>query len=116
MLESNLPDRVISCTGVKFTGPKPDLPGHLFWDTRYDEIDWQAASRTIIERVIDRGNDEQWEELIRFYGLDKVMQVLKCEPIYLMDDSIDRACAYFNVKREELRCYTRKQSRGGHWI
>jgi hypothetical protein len=94
---------------------KPDLPKWLFWDTRYETLDWMAAYRGVIERVLDRGEDEDWEALIRYYGRDRVLKTLTQDEIYLMDHSIERACAYFKLKPEELRCYIRKQSRGGHW-
>lgn len=95
---------------------KPDFPKHLFWDFRYDEIEWQEDYGTVIERVIERGNDREWEELFRFYGKDKVLQVLKFESTYLMDHTIEKVCARFNLNPEELRCYTRKRLRGGHWL
>ena len=95
---------------------KPDLPKWLFWDVYFETLDWQLAYRSVIQRIIDRGNDRDWEELIRYYGRDKVIQVLKSEVNYLMDHSIERACAFFNVKPEELRCYMRKQSKKGLWI
>jgi hypothetical protein len=96
---------------------KPDLPENLFWEYDYETIDWHGNSAVIvIERVLDRGNSREFEELIRFYGREKVLQVLKHETIYLMDHSIERACAYFKLTPEELVCYMRKRSRPGHWL
>ena len=79
-------------------------------------MDWQFSSEYVIERVLDRGNDEELAELVRYYGRRKVLHVLKKKPIYLMDHSIQRACTFFKLKPEELRCYIRKQSRPGHWL
>jgi antitoxin HigA-1 len=49
----------------------PDLsklrPG-LFWDTDINGIDWLGQKRAVIERVIERGNDEEKGEIKRFYG------------------------------------------------
>lgn len=49
----------------------PDLsrlrPG-LFWDTDINGIDWHGQRRAVIERVIERGNDEEKAEIKRFYG------------------------------------------------
>lgn len=50
---------------------KPDLSKFtpsLFWDTTIDKIDWQRHKRAVIERVMSRGNEEQKEEIRRFYG------------------------------------------------
>jgi hypothetical protein len=51
-------------------GP-PDLSKfrpRLFWDTDINEIDWHGQRRAVIERVIERGNDEEKAEIKRFYG------------------------------------------------
>ena len=95
---------------------KPDLHRRLFWDTRYEDIDWQAAYRTIIARVVERGTNEEIGELVRFYGKDKVVYALKNEIVYLPDYVEEIVEEYFGIKREELACYGRKRSRGGHWI
>ena len=95
---------------------RPRLPKWLFWDVRHESMNWKKASRYVVERILERGNNEDLQETIRFYGRRKVMRVLRKEPIYLMDHSIERACAYFNLKPEELRCYTRKRLRQGHWV
>jgi hypothetical protein len=95
---------------------KPALAKRLFWDVRYEDINWQGQYRTVIERVMERGNEEEWLEVIRFYGLEKVIHTLKYESTYLPDYTISKICEYFKLKQEELRCYTRKQLRKGHWI
>lgn len=95
---------------------KPDLPKWLFWEVRYEMMDWRWSHRFVITRVLDRGTDEQLAELIRFYGLGLVRNTLKKKCIFLMDHSIQRACTYFKLQPEELRCYIRKRSRPGHWL
>lgn len=42
-------------------------PG-LFWDTDINAIDWHGQKRAVIERIIERGNDEERAEIKRFYG------------------------------------------------
>jgi len=115
-----MPSRpTIPPTDPQVTANSPDKPAltkRLFWEFVYETIDWQKAYCTVIERVLDRGSDEEWEEMLRFYGKDKVLQVLKFESTYLMDHRIEKACAYFNLRPEELRCYMRKQLRRGHWL
>ena len=93
----------------------PALPKRLFWDMRFDEIDWLANHKTIIGRVMERGNDNEFAELIRFYGLEYVLNTIKTELSYLPNYAIPRVCDYFKLKEEELRCYRRPQSRRGLW-
>lgn len=40
----------------------------LFWDTDINKIDWEAQRRAVIERILERGNDQEKEEIKRFYG------------------------------------------------
>ncbi|MBV8391145.1 MAG: hypothetical protein JO080_15170 [Mucilaginibacter sp.] len=95
---------------------RPNLPKVLFWDFEYGKINWQKAYKTIIERVLDKGNQEEWKELIRFYGIDKVIYALKNEIVYLSDITADAVCEYFQLSKQELKCYTKKQLNQGHWI
>ena len=50
---------------------RPDLslirPG-LFWDTDINRIEWITHRRGVIERILERGNDQEKEEIKRFYG------------------------------------------------
>ncbi len=95
---------------------KPDFPRRLFWEFRYDDIEWREEYLTVIERVLERGSPEEWAEMVRFYGEARVIDILKTELKFLNDYAIDEVCAFFPVRKEELLCYTRKQSRPGHWI
>jgi plasmid maintenance system antidote protein VapI len=47
----------------------------LFWDTDINKIDWQKQYKAVIERIFERGNKEEKEEAIRFYGKEKVRSV-----------------------------------------
>ena len=94
---------------------KPHLPKWLFWDVVLEEMDWQIAYEYVIERILERAGNGELEEIIRFYGRDTVLDVLKNGSLYLMDCNIKKVCAYFELHPEELRCYRRKKERGGYW-
>ena len=95
---------------------KPDFPKSLFWEFDLPKMDWMRAYRTVIERVIERGNSGEWDTMIRFYGREKVLQSLKEEIPYLTDIGVDAACQYFHLSPTELRCYTNKQLQQTPWI
>ena len=60
---------------------KPDLTKFrktLFWDTTFDRIDFTAHSRYVINRVFERGTEEEILEIIRFYGRDTILENLNC--------------------------------------
>ena len=97
-------------------GQQPNLDKGLFWDWRYHDIDWQKSYRSIIERVLERGTKQECEEIVRFYGKRKITVALKDEIKYLPDYIIDSVSSYFNIRKEDMACYTRKQLRKGYWI
>jgi plasmid maintenance system antidote protein VapI len=56
----------------------PDFPvlrKILFWDTDMSKFDWHKQYKMVIERVFDRGNSDEKNELLRFYGKDKINEV-----------------------------------------
>lgn len=48
----------------------------LFWDTKIEKIDWQKQKRAVIKRIFERGNETEKKEIIRFYGLETVDEIL----------------------------------------
>jgi plasmid maintenance system antidote protein VapI len=58
---------------------KPDLSKLrpvLFWDTDVKQIDWDKNKRAVIERVFQRGNREEQDEITRFYGKEVVSRYI----------------------------------------
>jgi addiction module HigA family antidote len=47
----------------------------LFWDTDVDKIDWEKYYKYVINRVFERGNDEEKKEMLRFYGEEKIKEI-----------------------------------------
>ncbi len=57
---------------------KPDLSllrNGLFWDTDINKIDWEKQYRAVIQRIFERGNEDEKNEILRFYGKDKIKEV-----------------------------------------
>lgn len=48
----------------------------LFWDTDIIKIEWDKQYSAVIRRVFERGNEMEKQELIRFYGQEKINNVL----------------------------------------
>lgn len=95
---------------------RPNVDPRWFWDFDFDKINWQKSYKTVIARILERGDKTEWEELIQFYGTLKVLTAIQKEIVFLPDYTIDEVCDYFGFKKETLLCYTRKQSRPGRWI
>ena len=61
---------------------KPDLTKFRktpFWDTTFDRIDFTAHSRYVINRVFERGDDEEIQEVIRFYGIETIKNEIRLD-------------------------------------
>ena len=60
------------------SGNHPDLTiirKALFWDTDFNNIDWEKKYKAVIKRIFERGNEEEKKEALRFYGKEKVKAV-----------------------------------------
>jgi plasmid maintenance system antidote protein VapI len=61
-------------------GHHPDLSKIrpvVFWDTNTDKMDWIKYKPSIIKRVFERGNEQEKQEIVRFYGKDEVSRILE---------------------------------------
>ncbi|TKC01423.1 helix-turn-helix transcriptional regulator [Pedobacter cryotolerans] len=47
----------------------------LFWDTNINKIDWEFHKEYIIQRIFERGNQQEKEEIERFYGKQVVADI-----------------------------------------
>jgi hypothetical protein len=95
---------------------RPNLKSRLFWDQRYEDIDWQEGSRGVIERVLVWGNDEEYEELIRFYGRERIVQALTKEYSYIPKYMMEHVAAYFGLNQEDFTIYKRRLVKKSTWI
>ena len=48
----------------------------LFWDTKFENIDWIKQKKAVIKRVFERGNEDEINEIKRFYGEATVNEIL----------------------------------------
>lgn len=59
---------------------RPDiskLRSVVFWDTDMKSIDWEKNKLAVIQRVFERGNKQEIQEIIRFYGKEIVIKCLE---------------------------------------
>jgi addiction module HigA family antidote len=65
---------------------KPDLSKIrkvTFWDTSIEKIDWKLMKNSVVKRVLAYGNDEEINEINRFYGQDFVAAINEKFPVLL---------------------------------
>lgn len=92
---------------------RPKVRRSLLWEYDLADFDWQYMRSLVVERVVELGWDEDFYAIFALYGGKKgVRQIIRDEVLILSNMDIAFVCAAFNLKKEELKCYIRKQSRG----
>ena len=49
----------------------------VFWDTKMENINWERQKKAVIKRVFERGNDIEKNEIISFYGIKTINDIMK---------------------------------------
>jgi plasmid maintenance system antidote protein VapI len=52
----------------------------LFWEINSFDINWIKQANWVIQRVFEYGNQQNIKEIIRFYGREKVSEILNAIP------------------------------------
>ncbi|MEO6150016.1 MAG: hypothetical protein ABIN95_02280 [Mucilaginibacter sp.] len=93
---------------------KPELSKQAFWDVDMDTIDYEKHARYVVEKVIERGKADDFNNLLKFYGFAKLRE-LALQALWLSDISINFCCTLFKVKPTDFKCYEKKQLNRPHW-
>jgi hypothetical protein len=86
----------------------------LFWEYEFRKINWQEMKVVIVQRVIERGRMEDFYAIINLYGIEGVKETIKQIP-YLNPKDIVFVSSVFEIKKEDLKCYSKKQLKNQHW-
>ena len=86
----------------------------LFWDVDRDTLDLTAHKKFIVQRVLERGNLDDWRLLKQCYTVDGVVSI--AQQLRSLDPmALSFIACVGNIPRETFRCYTWKQSHPTHW-
>jgi hypothetical protein len=91
---------------------KPLFHKRIFWDVNFEALDYDKKASFIIERVFERGDVEDIRQCRRYYGDEKVTEVL-LNAKFLPERRLHLAAAVINKPVTEFRCYTLRQSNPG---
>ena len=48
----------------------------VFWDTSVNNINWEKNMPSVVKRIFERGNEQEINEIIRFYGKELVSSTM----------------------------------------
>lgn len=91
------------------------LSKHLFWDVEVDKINPDTHASFIIERVLKKGTLQDFNVLNQIFGSKKTISTVK-NLKNLDPKTANFAHIYFNIPKNEMKCYTKNQSQVKHWI
>ena len=91
---------------------KPVFAKRIFWDVDFEAIDYEKKASFVITRVFERGDVQDIRNCRRYYGDEKVREVL-LNVKYLPERRLHLAAAVIDQPLTAFRCYTLRQSNPG---
>jgi len=92
----------------------PQVSPHLLWDVDNSKIDWEAMKVFIVERVIERGDENDFYAIFRMYGGPEGVREIVKKTTFTDPRDEAMARALFNLKISDLECYERRRLRKKH--
>jgi uncharacterized protein DUF6922 len=92
---------------MSITSKKPILNKRIFWDVDYEHLDYDKKAAFIIERVFNRGDVDDIRQCRRFYGDEKITDVL-LNAKFIANHRLHLASAILNQPLNAFRCYITK--------
>ena len=86
----------------------------LFWDANLEMLDQEKNKSLIIERVLSYGNLPEIKVIFQYYGKDIITAVVK-RLGYLDPKTFAFVVGYLGIRKEEMKCFTKKLSNPQHW-
>jgi hypothetical protein len=56
---------------------KPNIPEKFLWEYDVKTFSYDKSYKIVIERVLERGNFENWKAIIRYYGKSKILETIE---------------------------------------
>lgn len=94
--------------------PNAKIRKSLLWEYETDKIDWHQMRNIIVQRVIERGRMNDFYAILNMYGLQGVTEAIK-QIHFLNSKDLAFVCSVFDIKKEGLKCYTKKQLKNQLW-
>ncbi|MDR2937398.1 MAG: hypothetical protein LBU92_00485, partial [Prevotellaceae bacterium] len=84
----------------------------LLWDMDMKDFDWQKCKSIVVERVIERGTDQDFYTIFRMYGgVNGVREIAKNIKHFRWAWDATFVSMVFDIKKEDMECYKRKRLR-----
>jgi len=58
------------------TRQKPNINPSLLWEYDLDTFNYDKSYKIVIERVLERGHLNEWREILKYYGEEKIIETI----------------------------------------
>ncbi|MBI4648633.1 MAG: hypothetical protein HY738_19120 [Bacteroidia bacterium] len=94
---------------------KKKLSKSLFWEFDFKKLDPDKNRRLFMERIITRGNLEQFIAMMKYYDEEIIKnEVVKLRGLRKINANFLHII--FNIPKKLFPCYSRKRSINQFWI
>lgn len=69
----------------------------------------------VIERVLERGTFDEWQEIKQYYGLEKIKEAA-LQTRWLDNTTLTFCSTIFGIPKEQFRCYILKSLHPAPWV
>ena len=56
---------------------KPNINSAHLWEYNLETFNWVKSYKIVIERVLERGNLEEWKEMVKFYSRSQILETIE---------------------------------------
>jgi hypothetical protein len=56
---------------------KPEIRPGLLWEYELTTFNWERSYKIVIERVVQLGTIEEWRQIHKFYGPEKILETIE---------------------------------------
>jgi hypothetical protein len=55
---------------------KPNINSAHLWEYNLETFNWVKSYKIVIERILERGNLEEWKEMVKFYSRSQILETI----------------------------------------
>jgi hypothetical protein len=81
-----------------------ELSPHLFWDCKFENIDFDKQSLLVIERIYTRGTDKDRAIMYYYYGIEKLKKLVLKIP-RLDKKTLNFISIVLGLPKRDFACY-----------
>ncbi len=99
---------------IKPTPYIPNLSSTAFWDVTFEEIDFEADSLFVVNKVFNYGLWADIVAVLKYYGLERVKREI-VQAAYLKKTALSFLCVILDLTKGDFKVYQRRQQRKLVW-